>query len=97
MKLFTLSFVSLTAIILSLTVLDMTTKQQSELTINSIEVMTYNEHDGSCISGGQGAISCSVDGGISIDGIKATLGCSITCPSNYYACCSFNCSCIRIN
>jgi hypothetical protein len=47
-----------------------------------------------CISGGDGADSCSLDGDIDIAGTGGGVGCSVGCRSGYDACCSITgCHC----
>lgn len=92
MKLLISTFFAFLAISLSIVVLNTTTKQQSNLTLDSVEVLTFGEGD--CISGGHGAKSCSVQGGIKIDGVGSSVECSVSCYDDFYACCGFGCHCI---
>lgn len=48
-----------------------------------------------CYSGGPGSNSCSIDAGIEILGVGVAGGCSVSCNSGYYACCSLRCTCIN--
>jgi hypothetical protein len=52
----------------------------------------FKAEDSGCISGGPGATDCSIDGSLPGGGA----GCSVSCSSNYYACCSLSgCHCSR--
>jgi hypothetical protein len=48
-----------------------------------------------CDSGGRGSLSCSIQAGATILGISVSIGCSVSCSSNYYACCTMRCTCIQ--
>jgi len=48
-----------------------------------------------CYNGGPGSSSCSIDAGISISGYGMTGGCSVSCQSGYYACCTLRCTCVK--
>ena len=51
---------------------------------------------GFCYSGGVGSGSCSIDAGTDILGSGISGGCSVSCNSGYYACCSLRCVCHKI-
>lgn len=46
-----------------------------------------------CWSGGPGAISCAIGGGIQIPGAGVSSGCEVECGAGYYACCGVRCTC----
>lgn len=49
-----------------------------------------------CISGGPGATSCSIAGGVVIVGSGGNATCSVTCGAGYHACCKgTGCSCVK--
>jgi hypothetical protein len=49
----------------------------------------------SCWNGGVGSSSCSIDGGIQINGYGVSSSCSVSCTAGYYACCGIRCTCKR--
>lgn len=49
-----------------------------------------------CLSGGEGANSCSVDAGIDILGVGVTTSCSVSCNDGYFACCGVGCYCYPV-
>lgn len=60
---------------------------------DEIAALFQAEVDG-CISGGDGADSCSLDGDIDIVGTGGGVGCSVGCRDGYDACCSITgCHC----
>ncbi|MBE6221231.1 MAG: hypothetical protein E7127_06305 [Rikenellaceae bacterium] len=48
-----------------------------------------------CHSGGEGALSCSINGGVEIVGVGVTEGCSVSCQGDYFACCATECRCCK--
>lgn len=48
-----------------------------------------------CYSGGPGSISCSINAGTNIAGYGVAAGCSVSCKSGTYACCSLRCTCVN--
>ena len=60
-----------------------------ETTDSSLPFVEFNlEYDeDECITGGEGATSCS-------HMVKGT-GCSVSCGAGYYACCNLQCKCER--
>lgn len=54
------------------------------------EFVLYSDED--CVAGGTDASQCSVQAGISFGG-GVTVGCSVTCRGNSYACCGLKCEC----
>lgn len=74
---------------------------RSIVTIETIETLSIIEEiddiiHGECLSGGPGALSCSISGGINTD-FGVSFGCSVTCKDTEYACCGFGCKCKKIN
>lgn len=49
--------------------------------------------DSSCITGGPGSTSCSIEAGIEILGCGVSVGGSVSCSSGKYACCGLGCNC----
>lgn len=46
-----------------------------------------------CTAGGPGSTQCSIQAGQSIDG-GVSIGCSVTCNHEFYACCGVDCKCV---
>ena len=61
----------------------------------NVEALARNEVGKKCISGGPGAMECSIGAGIDVVGVGVTYECSVTCGSGYYACCGVGCSCVQ--
>lgn len=49
-----------------------------------------------CFHGGEGSNSCSISAGLTILGQGVTTGCQVSCYEGYYACCSVQCTCVKI-
>ena len=46
-----------------------------------------------CVSGGRGAISCSIGADVDFGGAGGGGNCSVSCGEGFYACCGFRCRC----
>lgn len=69
-------------------------KLANDLFLSNVEALTSpSDEDKSCIEGGIGASSCSIEAGITILGNGVTVGCSTECQKGYYACCALRCKC----
>ena len=66
----------------------------SDLALANVEALANGESS-YCYAGGVGSTSCSIDAGIEILGVGVAGGCSVSCNSGYYACCSLRCTCIK--
>ena len=60
----------------------------------NVEVLAANDIP-YCYNGGQGAIQCEIEGGITILEIGVSATCSVTCRDGYYACCGIKCTCVK--
>ena len=75
--------------------------QASDMSLADVELLAYGENSSGndtsynpyCLHGGVGAAACSIAGGIEILGYVASVDCSVTCNSGYYACCGIRCTC----
>ena len=71
---------------------------QQELLFANLEALTRGEPGPGggpyCHAGGPGASQCSIDAGINIAGYGVSGGCSVTCGSGTYACCTLRCTCV---
>ncbi len=69
---------------------------RNNVTLNNVESLSNDDIDGNtCLSGGPGAISCSLGGGIGVGGVNGDMNCSVTCADGYYACCGAGCKCVK--
>ena len=70
-----------------------TANSNAILSIN-VEALTKDPEEKPCFNGGPGATQCSISAGITLK-LGVTAGCSVTCSSGYYACCSYHCTCVK--
>jgi hypothetical protein len=66
----------------------------SNISLNDVEALAGES--GYCENGGKGSTSCSIAAGVEIAGGGVTSGCSVSCTSGYYACCTLRCVCEEI-
>ncbi|GAB6008827.1 NVEALA domain-containing protein [Dysgonomonas reticulitermitis] len=69
----------------------------SPLALANVEALAQSETNNNpyCHNGGVGATSCAISSGITIVILGGvTKGCTVTCITGYYACCSIRCTCV---
>lgn len=64
--------------------LDLASLANIEVSLPGVCSCKPNGTASTCSSGGEGATECGISGGI----VSAGWGCSVSCGSNYYACCN---------
>jgi hypothetical protein len=75
------------------TIVATNSNDEKSLLAQNVEALASIESS-QCYNGGQGASSCSIDGGIDIAGSGVSAACSVSCKEDYYACCSLRCTCV---
>lgn len=86
-------FIVITIMILAISSLIKSNLSQTSIFVENVELLTTPEAE-TCYAGGPGATECSISAGIEIAGVGVSVGCSVSCGSGYYACCSIKCRCI---
>ena len=71
------------------------TNNASLLALANVEALASESSKPFCYAGGTGSSSCSIDAGVTIAGYGVAGGCSVSCNSGYYACCSLRCVCVK--
>lgn len=70
-------------------------KKEISFCDENVEALADGESAPFCYSGGHGAMSCSIEGGIQILNNGVSTKCEVSCRDGYYACCGIGCKCIE--
>ncbi len=68
--------------------------KSGDLLLANVEALASEASSGPyCYAGGKGSNSCSISAGVTIAGYGVAGGCSVSCGTGYYSCCTLRCTC----